>query len=314
MAKKKKEDGVKGLPSVYMNILTDFGFKKVFSDKQLLIHFLNDILPDAQVADIQYSPTELAEWEERKAVVDLLCTNQKGEYILVEVQRAKQDFFADRALFYASCLVRKQAPVGEWNYELKAVYVVSILDFELSENLHADGKQIFQHVSLIDERTHKRFSDKLRLVFIQLTNFDKPYEQLETNVDRWLFFLKNLGRLESRPADIRGQIFERLFRIAQINKLTIEDMEKYKKSITEYNDVKNCMAYAKKEGMQIGRSEGMQIGRSEGLQIGKIEGMQIGESKVIMLLVSSGMPVDEISSRLKMPVEDVKNILTTSYN
>ncbi|MDR1813428.1 MAG: hypothetical protein LBR18_01090 [Tannerella sp.] len=95
-------------------------------------------------------------------------------------------------------------------------------------------------------------------------------------------------------------------------------MEKYKKSITEYNDVKNCMAYAKKESMQLGRSEGLQIGRLEGLQIGKIEGMQIGRMKdrhdVIMLLVSSGMPYTEISSRLKMPVEDVKSILTTSYN
>jgi DNA-binding CsgD family transcriptional regulator len=63
-------------------------------------------------------------------------------------------------------------------------------------------------------------------------------------------------------------------------------MEKYKKSITEYNDVKNCMAYAKKEG----------------------------KMEVIMMLVSSGMPYTEISNRLKMPVEDVKSILTTSYN
>jgi DNA-directed RNA polymerase specialized sigma24 family protein len=46
-----------------------------------------------------------------------------------------------------------------------------------------------------------------------------------------------------------------------------------------------------------------------------MEGMQIGRSEerheVITLLVSSGMPYAEISSRLKMPLEDIKRILAT---
>jgi hypothetical protein len=128
--------------SVYMNLLTDFGFKKIFSDTELLIDFLRS-LTGVQIKEVHYQPTEhQGDFEtERKAVFDLLCTNENGEYFLVEMQKAPQDYFADRALFYTSYMIRNQAPkTGLWNFELKAVYFVGVLDFALRET--ASDKEV----------------------------------------------------------------------------------------------------------------------------------------------------------------------------
>ncbi|MGB1283101.1 MAG: PD-(D/E)XK nuclease family transposase, partial [Polaribacter sp.] len=91
----------------YINPLTDFGFKKLFGtepNKLLLIDFLNQILPDRQIKDLSYSSQEkqgLTELD-RKAIFDLYCIGDNGERFIVEMQKAKQNYFKDRSVFYAS--------------------------------------------------------------------------------------------------------------------------------------------------------------------------------------------------------------------
>ncbi|MDR1416860.1 MAG: Rpn family recombination-promoting nuclease/putative transposase, partial [Prevotellaceae bacterium] len=152
--------------AVYINPLTDFGFKKLFSDLKVLLAFLNDILKlDSPIVKVALRPTEqLGDWEsERKAVVDLLCTSERGEFFLVEMQYAPQKHFAERLLFYSSFLIRNQAPKGKWNYALKAVYVLSLLNFRL-DIAGLDEQQIISRVCLMEKATHAAFSDKLQFI------------------------------------------------------------------------------------------------------------------------------------------------------
>ena len=91
----------------YINPLTDFGFKKLFGtevNKELLIDFLNEILPDKKIKNLSYSSEEnqgLTELD-RKAIFDLYCIGNNGERFIVEMQKAKQNYFKDRSIFYAS--------------------------------------------------------------------------------------------------------------------------------------------------------------------------------------------------------------------
>jgi hypothetical protein len=55
-------------------------------------------------------------------VYDLLCVDRLERIILVEGQRARQTYFKDRTLFYASHLLRRQGQAGaDWNYRLQPV-------------------------------------------------------------------------------------------------------------------------------------------------------------------------------------------------
>ena len=123
------------LKDKYINPLTDFGFKKLFGtepNKALLIDFLNQILPKRhQIKNLNYSRNEQLALKEldRKAIFDLYCIGVSGERFIVEMQKAKQNYFKDRSIYYSSFPIQEQAQKGDWNYELDPVYTIGILDF-----------------------------------------------------------------------------------------------------------------------------------------------------------------------------------------
>ena len=86
-------------PEKYINPLTDFGFKKLFGEevnKELLVDFLNELLPEQhKIKELTYLKNEhlpISE-QDRKAIFDLYCENEKGEKFIVEIQKAKQNYF-----------------------------------------------------------------------------------------------------------------------------------------------------------------------------------------------------------------------------
>lgn len=112
----------------YLNPFTDFGFKKLFGsepNKDLLIDFLNELLIDHErTKDLSLKKTEQLDNTDldRKAIFDLHCENENGEKFIVELQKAKQNYFKDRTVYYSTFPIQEQAEKGEWNYELKAVF------------------------------------------------------------------------------------------------------------------------------------------------------------------------------------------------
>jgi len=239
MAKTKKTED-EFVTSVYINPLTDFGFKKLFLNKDLLIAFLNDVV-GTNIKDIQYQPTEsLGEQaDERTAIFDLLCTTETGEYFIVEMQLGTQVYFRDRALFYASHVIRKQAPRKKyWNYNLNAVYVVSILDF-ITFTEEATNNEVIERVYLYREKARKRYSDKLNLVFVELPKFNKQVTELKNNTETWLFLLKYTFELNACPPEITGKIFRRFLELAEVKQLTPTEMEIYKKSLKNNRFIRN---------------------------------------------------------------------------
>ena len=124
----------------YINPFTDFGFKKLFGtepNKDLLIDFLNEvILPEQRkITDLSYKKNEhLGETEfDRKAIFDLYCLGSNDERFIVEMQKAKQNYFKDRSIFYCTFPIQEQAVRGDWNYRLPEVFTVGILDFVFTE-------------------------------------------------------------------------------------------------------------------------------------------------------------------------------------
>ena len=138
----------------YINPFTDFGFKKLFGteiNKDLLMDFLNELLRGkGKIVELTYLNNEqLGRTEyDRRAVFDIHCETDTGEKFIVEMQKAKHNFFKDRSVFYATFPISEQAKKGEWNYELKAVYMVGILDFVFNED-EDDDEYYYSEVKLI---------------------------------------------------------------------------------------------------------------------------------------------------------------------
>jgi predicted transposase/invertase (TIGR01784 family) len=286
MAKTEDRTNDKDIQPVYINPLTDFGFKKLFLNRDLLIAFLNDVV-GTDIQEVTYLPTEgLGDYiEERTAIFDLLCTTKSGEYFIVEMQLGKQTFFRDRALLYTSHIIRKQAPRKKnWNYKLNRVYLLAILDFITFTEKSAQN-DVIERVFLYRENTGTLFSDKLNMIFIELPKFDKQPSELQNNTDTWLFLLKNTFVLNTCPPEITGEIFKLFLEIAELKKLTPTEMETYKTSLKRSFQVRDIAHCAKLEGIvegeRIGIAKGEQIGIAKGKQIGKIEERKLFAIKLL---------------------------------
>ena len=250
------------LPERYVNPFTDFGFKKLFGEepnKDLLLDFLNELLREQEgtITSLTYLKNEhmgAAELD-RRAIFDLYCENERGQKFIVELQKTKQSFFKDRTVYYATFPIREQARQADWNYELKAVYTIAILDFVFDED-KADSKKYRYDVKLTDVETCRVFYDKLTFIYLEMPKFGKTVDELETRFEKWLYVLRNLNRLDRIPDKLRERIFERLFEIAEIARFSHSELLSYEDSLKYYRDLKNSLDTAREEGRLEGRQEG----------------------------------------------------------
>lgn len=284
-----------GLCEKYVNPYTDFAFKLLFGtdlNKEILIGFLNALFNGEQVIEnVTYLNTEYLGSREtdRRAVFDVYCENEKGEKILIEMQKGEQQFFKDRSLYYSTFPIREQVVKGEiWDYELKAVYIIGILNFTF------DGMKSthFHHeVKLMETVTHEVFNDKLTFVYLEMPKFHKTEHELETLFDKWMFVLKNLSRLMERPAALQERVFNRLFEAAEIAKFSPEKLYAYEESLKVYRDWNNVIDTAIQKGEAIGEAKGEQSKAKAIARNLKNTGLSIAE-----IATATGLSADEINS------------------
>ena len=245
----------------YISLLTDFGFKRIFGtdpNKELLINFLNSLFDGEEVIkDVKYLNSENVGdvYTERKAIFDVYCENEKSEKFIVEMQNAYQTYFKDRSLFYSTFPIIEQAPKGsDWNFCLKKVYVVALLNYKMSDEAF-DSSDTIHTIALMDTKTNKVFNTKLMFKYVEVGRFDKTDEELMSLSDKWMYVLKNLSRLDNRPAALREKIFSKLFAAASVARFTPTELREYEDSLKAYRDIKNSLDTAKEEGREEGREQ-----------------------------------------------------------
>ena len=285
--------------SRYINFYTDFAFKKIFgteANKDLLISFLNallDLKGDGEIKDLTYLNSEnLGEdIRERRAIYDVYCQTKGGDRFIVEMQKAKQDHFQDRSIYYSSFAIREQGQKGKkdnmpWDYCLSPVYVVGILNFEMDETNRSD--RVISKVKLKDE-DNKDFSDKLNFIFVEMPKFRKTEAELETFMDKWLYVIKNLYRLQDKPAALTEGIFKKLFEVAEIAAFSKNERYDYEENLKNYLDWFNIMRTVKNEG--------------------RAEGELALLTKQVLAKKEKGKTASEIAEMLEVDIEVVDEIL-----
>ena len=281
---------VRSLTERYVNLFTDFGFKKLFGsefNKPLLMDFLNELLGKevGKIETLTFLPTKQLPigLGDRKAIFDIYCESDRGEKFIVEMQKAKQNYFKERSVYYSTFPISQQAKKGDWNFKLSAVYTIGILDFVFDEN--KNDKNIFHHeVKLLDTKTKKIFYDKLTYIYLEMPKFTKTEDELETHFEKWLFVLKNLHLLTKRPAKLQERIFKNIFETTDLQQLSDKEYQAYEESLKHYRDLKNSLDTAFDEG--------------------KIE----GKIEAAKNMLRGGLAVEEVVKFAQLPLEQVLQI------
>ena len=290
----------------YINPFTDFGFKKIFGEeasKPLLIDFLNALLPlDDLIVDLSFKNTEqLGQTDaDRKAIYDIYCENQNGEKFIVELQKAKQNYFRERTIYYSTFPIREQAEKGEWNYHLKAVYCVGILDFTFDDYESEPEKNEVLHTIKLKNQNGKTFYNKLTYIYLEMPNFKRLENELETRLDKWLYFIKHLEDFETIPTIFKDEVFTQAFEKAELAKFGQTELDNYESSLKVFRDNKAVYDYAK----QTAYDDGKMDGKIEG----KLEGKMEGIVEVARALKNSGVSIDIIMLSTGMASYEIEKL------
>lgn len=286
--------------SKFINPFTDMGFKRIFGQevsKPVLITFLNALLEgEHHILDLKFLDKEQPgeSIDDRSLIYDVYCETDTGERIVVEMQNRYQSYFKNRSIYYVARSISRQGEPGTtWNYsDVKAVYLIAFLNFKLSD-ISSDFRT---DVGLMDIVHKTQFSDKLRLIFLQLPYFEKEVDDCVTIFEKIIYVLKNMDVLKRMPWLAQDAVFQKMASIADVSTLSKEERQNYDENLRKYRDTVAVM-----QGQwDLGREKGRAEGRAEGAAKEKIE--------VACKLKSMGLSASDIFKATGLPEEQINSL------
>lgn len=292
----------------YIDPIYDAGFKLTFGrenvSEDLLIGILNALLCDNddfdEITSVKYLNNErTAEWMDGKGIrYDILCETSSDHRFIVEMQKAHQPHFIDRASFYVARGIAEQGYKGkddedvEWDYSLKPVIGVFICNF----NIPTLDPKVIVRARVLDEESFKPIGDKTRYYFIQLPRFDKNKEECDNLIDMWIYNLKNMGIRQEVAFMHDNEIFRRLAQVTNVATLTPEERRSYEADVKNARDTLNQIRGARMEG------------RAEGLAEGRAEGRVEEQYRIARNLRTMGLKLESISATTGLPLDVIENL------
>ncbi|WCR54277.1 MAG: hypothetical protein PG981_001299 [Wolbachia endosymbiont of Ctenocephalides orientis wCori] len=290
--------------SKFLDPKNDVAFRRIFGsekNKDILIHFLNDILGFTgvnEIKDIEFLSTiqdhEIA--SKKQSIVDVLCRDENGVQVIVEMQVAKTSGFEKRAQYYAAKAYSKQADKGDQYNSLKEIIFIAIADcilFPDKEEYKSD------HIVLARNSYEHDLKD-FYFTFIELPKFPKTKEdQLENIVEKWVYYFKYADETSEKELEkIIGSdlIIKKAYE--ELNRFNWSEKEfiAYEQEIKRIRDEKAVLAYK----LDNAREEGIQIGEERGRVEGKIE--------VAKNLLQAGISIDIVSKSTGLSVYEVTQL------
>jgi predicted transposase/invertase (TIGR01784 family) len=254
---------------------------------EILISFLNSVLDfkdDKEIVKVTLAnPYQVPKIPELKeTILDIKAKNRNGDIFIVETQKKDLGDFAKRSLYYTSKVYVSSLSKGNNYSELKKVYFIGILNFEMFDN----KSYISRHL-IINQETKTQDLKDFEFYFLELPKFNKELNELETVLDKWIFFLKNANDLTMIPKEFKFKPFDDAFNIAMQTVCTKKELEVYDYiSLKEYDDI-NAIKTAEKKGIKIEKEKKEIVKNSLKLgldneTISKITGLSLEKVKEIV--------------------------------
>ena len=247
----------------------DLAFKKIFGSSQhktILISFLNAVL-DFQdkkiIVDVELAnPYQIPKIPDLKeTILDIQATNKQGDRFIVEMQRKDLGNFTKRSLFYTSKAYVEQLPRGNDYTSLKKVYFIGIVNFDIF-----NSKNFISRHLIINQETSQQDLDDFEFTFIELPKFTKELNQLNTILDRWIYFIKYAQDLTMIPKEYENiDEIKEAFEIAKQTSWNQEELKVYDyMALKEFDEI-NALKTAEQKGYAKGEQKGIEKGIEKGI-------------------------------------------------
>jgi predicted transposase/invertase (TIGR01784 family) len=307
----------------FLDPKNDIAFKQVFGtekNKDILIHFLNDMIPFPEGAKIEtvsfLKPSQDPDAAIRKqSIVDVLCVDEKGCQYIVEMQVASTKSFVKRAQYYAAKAYVNQMGVGEDYQNLKEIIFLAITDFVM----FPDNPEYKTDHMILDKNSLEHNLKDFYFCFLELPKFKKSIHELTTPIEKWTYFFKHAPKTsleELREVIGDYPIIEKAYNVLNQFFWSKQELDFYEWELKRKRDENAVYAYKVDEGFAKGKAEGFAKGKAEGFTEGEAAGEARGAQNAIRRIaadfLAQGIDVATIQAVTKLSPEEIESLATYS--
>ncbi|MBU0701218.1 Rpn family recombination-promoting nuclease/putative transposase [bacterium] len=257
----------------------DWAAKHILRDKSnfdILEGFLTALLEkDIKIINLLESESNRDDETDKFNRVDLLTVDDKGEYIIIEIQNEREVHYLERLLYGTSKLIVENLKLGETYGKIKKVISVSILYFTLGEMLDdyvyygsTEFRGIHTKSPLILRKKEKETITTIDTTDIYpeyyLIEVEKFENVIQNDLDEWIYFLKN----ESIKDDFKSKNIKKMQEKLDILKMPLKERKRYERYLMNLASEIDIIEGAREEGKAEGRTEGRTEGKAEGIKEG----------------------------------------------
>ena len=288
----------------------DWAAKRMLRDKANfgVLEGLMTVLLEEQVKIVEILESEsnqIAE-DDKFNRVDIKAKNSKGEIILVEIQQTRELYYLQRILYGVAKAITEHINLGERYKEVKKVYSINIIYFDLGKGAdylyHGQNQLVGVHThDLLQINT--RYKDTIKMVapedifpeyyIIRVNEFNKI---ATTPLEEWLEYLKSGEIKDNTTTPGLAEAKERL----QYLHMSDADRRAYDRHLDNIMVQNDILETKMIEGLEQGRIEG----RAKGIEEGRAE----GRAEVAKKLLSLGTDIHVVSQATGMSEEEIRKL------
>jgi len=276
-----------------IRLIVDYAFKRVFGverNKDLLMSLLNAIVSlegGKVISDIRLlNPFNERDVElDKLSILDIKAQDNYGNLYDIEVQIIFERYFVSRLVYYASKLYSEGLVKGSEYSDLKPVISVSLVDSPIFK----DSKDFINRFLLRNESCNVVLTRDITFYVIELPKFNIGEEELSTEMERWLYLIKNSSDLDESVVRklLGGEDYIKALKELEVMKKVGLERERYLSRLKYEKDLSGI----RREGLDIG----IEIGRKEGVELGRKEGVEKGKEMLIRTMLKEGLDIELIS-------------------
>lgn len=244
--------------------------------------------------------------------VDIKARNSKGEIIIIEVQNTREIHYLERILYGVAKAITEHISLGERYVEVKKVYSISILYFDLGEGkdylYHGQNRFVGVHCHdelKVSDKQRKAIAPKMpsevfpEYILIRVNDFNKV---AKTPIEEWVNYLKNGVIDEHTTAPGLREARKKL----QYYSMSETEQAAYKAHLLDQMVQNDEIDSAKEEGRIEGRAEGIAEGWARGVEKGKEDGQLEERRRNAAGMKSAGIPTATIATITGLSAEDIE--------
>ena len=288
-----------------LNKKNDCFVRYLFSNlgnEKIVLNFVNAVMANLNFKTFEtleiLNPFNLQKYlNSKESVVDIKCTSDTGEVVIIEIQLQGNETFIKRTLFYWASNYSLNLNKGDDYNKLLPVISINILDFILF-----DGIEDCYSCYILKELKHNKIlTDHCQFHFLELPKFNHN-KKLNKDLNSWYKFF------------IGG---ERMSNLIKENTIFDEVDKKCKSFISENPlldayKIKEAEEYFQRETLHRELEKGIEQGIEKGIEQGREQGREEGKKYSTLIIAKAmkdkGMDTNTIMELTGLNEEEIKKL------